>query len=314
MATRDWTTIFIQSRSEQEGIANDSLLEDGSSFLLSNPGNDEEYNMDTYEKPGWQRLMEIVEAKMEDIKKRMADLVTLHNIHTQTKNRIGKSEQQNEEEARVIEAHTAAISQLFKQCKADISCLEQKNKTREVDIIFNNLKMKLVLELNALMKEFRKSQQGYLQSLNKLKRSKQNASSLISIGDDDDDEEDEALTALAMDRGFTDAQKALLAQNQRDVLRRDKELREILKSIQDLHEMFEDMNALIVEQGSMLDRIDYNITQAQRYMKKSTKNIKSSERAQKASGWILCFLLIVVIGILAAIGIMIKIGVKYLVK
>mmetsp|Transcript_197 Transcript_197/g.338 ORF Transcript_197/g.338 Transcript_197/m.338 type:complete len:314 (-) Transcript_197:648-1589(-) len=313
MATRDLTGTFLRQRS-----ANiiQSPVDDHDQMKLMDADEIELEERIDYNKPGWQRLMEIVQHKMDTVKGELVELNILHNNHTKSMMASFKDDDlRNDEDKRLIEAKTSKISNLLRMCKGDISCLEQKNTTKEVDIIFNNLKIKLVSDLNELMKKFRKDQQYYLVKLKEVKLKKDSYG--MDYNDDDldsEEEEDEQLNALALDRGFTQEQKDLLMQNQRDVLRRDKELREVLKSITELHEMFEDLNALIVEQGSMLDRIDYNIQQASRYMKKSKKNVQSAETAQKASGWILCFILIIVIGILAAVGIAIKIGIKYIVK
>ena len=41
--------------------------------------------------------------------------------------------------------------------------------------------------------------------------------------------------------------------------KRDNELNQLLNSVSDLAEIFKDMQSLVMEQGSILDRIDYNI-------------------------------------------------------
>ena len=44
---------------------------------------------------------------------------------------------------------------------------------------------------------------------------------------------------------------------------REQELRNLLKSIEELNTIFKDIAILVVEQGSVLDRIDYNIQNAE---------------------------------------------------
>ena len=52
----------------------------------------------------------------------------------------------------------------------------------------------------------------------------------------------------------------LMIDNSEVVLqRRDNELNHLLNSVNDLSQIFKDMQTLVMEQGSLLDRIDYNI-------------------------------------------------------
>jgi len=44
---------------------------------------------------------------------------------------------------------------------------------------------------------------------------------------------------------------------------RSKEIEQLTKSINDLAVLFKDLSVLVVEQGTVLDRIDYNIENAE---------------------------------------------------
>ena len=43
---------------------------------------------------------------------------------------------------------------------------------------------------------------------------------------------------------------------------RDREVRSILQSINDLAQIMKDLSTLVIDQGTVLDRIDYNMEQA----------------------------------------------------
>ena len=45
-------------------------------------------------------------------------------------------------------------------------------------------------------------------------------------------------------------------------MQREEELRNLLKSIEELNTIFKDISILVIEQGTILDRIDYNIERA----------------------------------------------------
>ena len=59
---------------------------------------------------------------------------------------------------------------------------------------------------------------------------------------------------------------------------RDNEIGNIVKGVNTLHEMFKDMNILVNEQGTILDRIDYNIDMASNNVVKGKNSlIKANE-------------------------------------
>jgi len=51
----------------------------------------------------------------------------------------------------------------------------------------------------------------------------------------------------------------LVASNERAITQREKEINEIAKSIIQLSDIFKEIQALVIDQGTLLDRIDYNI-------------------------------------------------------
>jgi syntaxin 16 len=72
----------------------------------------------------------------------------------------------------------------------------------------------------------------------------------------------------------------LMTQDNNSILmRRDTQLSELLNSVTDLAEMFKDMQNLVMEQGSILDRIDYNIDIA------STNVVKGKNSLIKANDY-----------------------------
>ena len=48
---------------------------------------------------------------------------------------------------------------------------------------------------------------------------------------------------------------------------RSNEIEELTKSINDLAVLFKDLSVLVIEQGTILDRIDYNIENAEKNTK-----------------------------------------------
>jgi syntaxin 16 len=61
------------------------------------------------------------------------------------------------------------------------------------------------------------------------------------------------------DMGFTEQQLTTIHTNEEAIDRRSKEINDIAKNITQMAELFRDLQTMIVDQGTLLDRIDYNI-------------------------------------------------------
>ena len=63
--------------------------------------------------------------------------------------------------------------------------------------------------------------------------------------------------------------------------RRDTEIGELLKSMNNLASTFKDLKSLVMEQGTILDRIDYNIDEAAINTSKGKQHLKRASELQK---------------------------------
>ena len=73
--------------------------------------------------------------------------------------------------------------------------------------------------------------------------------------------------------------------------RRDNELNNLLNSVNDLAQIFKDMQTLVMEQGSILDRIDYNIDIASSNVTIGKKSISKANEYQKKN----CFRNVIIV-------------------
>ncbi|KAL0576658.1 t-SNARE affecting a late Golgi compartment protein 2 [Marasmius crinis-equi] len=88
-----------------------------------------------------------------------------------------------------------------------------------------------------------------------------------------------------------------------DLRSRDREISEIAKSIGSLAELFKDLSALVIDQGTLLDSIEYNIEQTAVQMDEAVKELNTATRYQKNTGRRKCIFLLVLIifGVIIAI-------------
>jgi len=58
-----------------------------------------------------------------------------------------------------------------------------------------------------------------------------------------------------------------------DLMRRNRELTEIAKSIADLAVLFKDLSSMVIDQGTLLDSVEFNIEQTAVQMSQAVKEL-----------------------------------------
>lgn len=73
---------------------------------------------------------------------------------------------------------------------------------------------------------------------------------------------------------------------------REKEVIKIVKSIVDLHDIFKDLAHMVQEQGTVLDRIDFNVEQTQTRVTEGYKQLQKAEMYQRKNRKMYCILIL----------------------
>ena len=64
---------------------------------------------------------------------------------------------------------------------------------------------------------------------------------------------------------------------------RSREIEEIVSATSDLAALFKELSVLVIEQGTIIDRIDYNVENALESTKKGRKHLVGARKAQKSN-------------------------------
>uniref|UniRef100_T1H5H7 t-SNARE coiled-coil homology domain-containing protein n=1 Tax=Megaselia scalaris TaxID=36166 RepID=T1H5H7_MEGSC len=70
-------------------------------------------------------------------------------------------------------------------------------------------------------------------------------------------------------------------ENSKMAQHREEEVNKIVKSISDLHDIFKDLSHMVQEQGTVLDRIDYNVEQVQTRVSEGLRQLQRAELYQR---------------------------------
>ncbi|KAH8367819.1 hypothetical protein KR084_003081 [Drosophila pseudotakahashii] len=112
-------------------------------------------------------------------------------------------------------------------------------------------------------------------------KARANANSNSYLFEDDDEAIDDHFQRPPASR-MTQQQLLLFEEeNSRVAQHREQEVTKIVKSIYDLNDIFKDLGHMVQEQGTVLDRIDYNVEQTQTRVSEGLRQLHKAEMYQR---------------------------------
>ena len=163
---------------------------------------------------------------------------------------------------------------------------ESENSTNFLQYqIKENMNQNLISQFYIFSKKFKLNQEIYSQKCKEL---------LIEDNDEDDKEKSNLYEMNEISKTNSDGNdniqkidndKNFLMKEEPNILlkERDNELDKIVKGVSNLHEMFKDMTILVNEQGTILDRIDYNIDIGYDNVSRGKKKLHEANESKKGS-------------------------------
>lgn len=221
------------------------------------------------------------------------------------------------DEEQQIELLSAELTKLISSTHRHIQCIRSSLSVghRKQQLLTQNVIGYLLNELQDVTQRFRTSQNDYLKELNS-REARSNAFfdhgtdfSDIDLGGQvdsfdnflnpmggggtatissssaqqlQDDQIDEYFQKPVSGRLMTDQQLLLFEEeNTRLIESREREVSKIVKSIMDLQDIFKDLAGMVHEQGTVLDRIDYNVEATQSKVSDGLSQLAKAESYHK---------------------------------
>ena len=154
----------------------------------------------------------------------------------------------------------------------------KKNGDKIVQKVKNNIKDFLVSKIKNFSNEFRRNQQQYMKYLKEMEGGDiENNNDILNHSFESlDDDEEENLNnnnfLMKQDDDF-----------QQQMKKRNEDINTLANSINELSGIFKDLQNVVQEQGTILDRIDYNIDVSYENSQKGLKFLKKAEEHQSES-------------------------------
>ncbi|KAJ7925317.1 syntaxin-like t-SNARE protein TLG2 [Mycena leptocephala] len=209
-------------------------------------------------------------------------------------------------EEREIEGITTDITKDFRRCQALIQRIGTQphsfppshpdaQPSTHAALAAKNVQRGLAAKVQDLSAAFRKKQRVYMEKLQGHAIKNQDlliASGTISLkGSEGMSAVDDDVAAAA----HTQVQSLSQADPSQDLTTRDRELTEIAKSISQLAELFKDLSVLVIDQGTLLDSVEYNIEQTAFQVEDAVRELKVATGYQKNTGRRQCIFLLLLI-------------------
>eukprot|EP00919_Chromeraceae_sp_WS-2016_P058613 GHVR01139355.1.p1 GENE.GHVR01139355.1~~GHVR01139355.1.p1 ORF type:complete len:342 (+),score=101.72 GHVR01139355.1:95-1120(+) len=227
--------------------------------------------------PVW---VDLIEESQESINKIKDKLGSLQKVQQKRLLKVFDDAAGNRAE---VDTLTAQIHELFKNCEMKVQqvstrgtppCQQSAHDTR----MRENAQRAVAQQLQQLSQSFRVIQKTFAKELEK----QQGGVSLI-----DQSSKGESLAAM-----FSDTQLIELDHWEQEVHTRNEEITKIAQSVSELSTIFKEVAVLVIDQGTMLDRIDYNLEKCVETTEGAVVQLRRAQQYQKSDRVFKCILIL----------------------
>uniref|UniRef100_A0AC34PV86 DDRGK domain-containing protein 1 n=1 Tax=Panagrolaimus sp. JU765 TaxID=591449 RepID=A0AC34PV86_9BILA len=283
-ALRNVTEIFIylrnnrhQTRSYLNEGFHDPKVSEENLTLISLDG--DKVTASSSAPPAWVNIIDEISYELDRLQSRKSTLKELQQKHLK---RPDFSDEASSKEQEKIKELTEELTSIFTHVRRLIKLLQETDpsRSRSIDTLRENVISSFLFNLNNLLHDFRSSQSHYVRQIDARKKNvdsfllaTEHSTGAFDIFNDISDAN--STEELTID------QLQMIVENESMIRDREKEVIKISKSILELNALFKDLASLVLDQGTILDRIDYNVERSVIQIKSAYQNIQKAERYQR---------------------------------
>ncbi|KAH1032101.1 hypothetical protein J1N35_044275 [Gossypium stocksii] len=263
-----------------------SLLHPNRSYTplsTEDPGNSSKGAVTVGLPPAWVDVSEEIAANVQRARTKMAELAKAHAKALMPSFGDGKEDQ------RIIESLTHEITNLLRKSEKRLQKLSASGPSEDSNVR-KNVQRQLATDLQNLSMELRKKQSTYLKRLRQQTEGQDGVDLEMNINGNRPYAENDDLDDMI----FSEHQMAKLKQNEALTVEREREIQQVVESVNELAQIMKDLSVLVIDQGTIVDRIDYNIQNVATTVEEGLKQLQKAERTQKQGGMVMCATVLVI--------------------
>ncbi|KAL4588390.1 hypothetical protein LXL04_001274 [Taraxacum kok-saghyz] len=233
--------------------------------------------------PAWVDVSEEIAANIQRARSKMSELSKAHAQALMPSFGDGREDQHR------IEALTHEVTDLLKKSERSLRRLSAAGRAED-STVRKNVQRSLATDLQSLSMELRRKQSMYLKRLQQQKEGSDGVDLEMTLNGMHSRSEDDDFD----DFGFNEHQMAKLKKSEAFTMERDREIQQVAESVNELAQIMKDLSVLVIDQGTIVDRIDHNIQNVAASVDEGLKQLQKAERHQKQGGMVMCATVLVI--------------------
>ncbi|XP_050225308.1 syntaxin-43 isoform X2 [Mercurialis annua] len=227
--------------------------------------------------PAWVDVSEEIAVNVQRARTKMIDLAKAHAKALMPSFGDGKEDQ------RLIEGLTHEITDLIRKSEKKLRKLSAAGPSEDSNVR-KNVQRSIATDLQNLSMELRKKQSTYLKRLRLQKEGQDGDDLEMNLNGSKSRMDDDGLDDMV----FNEHQMAKLKKSEAFTVEREREIQQVVESVNELAQIMKDLSVLVIDQGTIVDRIDYNIQNVATTVDEGLKQLQKAEKSQKQGGMVMC--------------------------
>jgi len=250
------------------------------------------------EGPDWMRIVENVKQTITQLQ---VNLETLNSAQKKQLKGGDKFFEDVDGEAQAeVDALNKKIGKLFGNANQMVKRLTATGVGSAEDVrVRKNIQMALASDLQDLSTKFRKKHKDFLKSIKEKKAFEDDTWKDFTPPPQDEDD-------VEADMGWSQSQLEEISTMDHIIDERDKEITKIAQSVSELAQLFRELSVLVIDSGTILDRIDYNMEEVVVNFEQAEEELEKTEKIMKQGKSAYCILFLMLACIIMAIILIIK--------